>query len=184
MRFSEDGKELILTLKDRWIVEKHLPLPISSQSSIIVAHPQVFVIKTKDDKGEVSARQEREVSIPLNMLEDLEPSLLSTIALYRHIPYQGKAAEFASYGNWLYPFLGLAEEAGEVVGKIAKSMRGDHSLEDKKEEIIKELGDVMWMIALCCCELNVSLEAVQIKNIEKLEDRKRRGVIQGDGDNR
>lgn len=184
MRFSDDKKELVLTVKDRWIVENHLPLVISSQSSIIVANPQVFVIKTKDDKGEVSARQESEVSIPLNMIEDLEPSLLSTIALYRHIPYQGKAAEFASYGNWLYPFLGLAEEAGEVVGKIAKSMRGDYSLEDKKEELVKELGDCMWMLALCCCELNVDIETVQMKNIAKLEDRKRRGVIRGDGDNR
>ena len=35
--------------------------------------------------------------------------------------YQVKAHDFASYGeNPMYPALGLAEEAGEVCGKIAK----------------------------------------------------------------
>ena len=184
MRFSDDKKELVLTVKDKWIVENHLPLPISSQSSIILIGGPFFIIKSVDSTGTISVEQKREVFIPIHMIEDLEPSVLSTIALYRHIPFQGKAAEFASYNNWLYPFLGLAEEAGEVVGKIAKSMRGDYSLEDKKEELVKELGDCMWMLSLCCCELGVSLEDVQMKNIAKLEDRKRRNVIKGDGDNR
>lgn len=184
MRFSEDGKELILTLKDRWIVKDHLPLKVSLRTYLISIDGPYFAVEYFDSTGKSVVLHERELHIQLQMLAGLETTLLGTIALYRHIPYQGKAAEVASYGNWMYPFLGLAEEAGEVVGKIAKSMRGDFSLEDKKEEIIKELGDVMWMIALCCCELNVSLEAVQMQNIEKLEDRKRRGVIQGDGDNR
>lgn len=184
MRFSEDRNELIFTVKDKWILENHLPLPLSLHSFLTSINEPYFVVESKDSTGKISFVKKRELSIPIKMIGELKPSLLSTVALYQHIPYQGKASEFASYGNWMYPFLGLAEEAGEVVGKIAKSMRGDYSLDAKKEEVLKELGDVMWMLALCCCELGVSIEEIQIKNIEKLEDRRSRGVIKGDGDNR
>lgn len=38
--------------------------------------------------------------------------------------YQEKAVSFAQYGgNAMYPALGLAEEAGEVAGKVAKFIR-------------------------------------------------------------
>lgn len=105
--------------------------------------------------------------------------------------YQDKAHKFAAYkglenGNWTYPVMGLAEEAGEVSGKFAKAVRdfdGQISA-DRRIEICKELGDVCWMVAEIATLLNMPLEEVMIHNIEKLESRKNRGVIHGEGDNR
>lgn len=116
--------------------------------------------------------------------------------------YQKKASEFASYGdNPMYPVLGLAEEAGEVCGKVAKFIRKNdgmnpfdasknfaHSKHEANAEFLdaieKELGDVCWMIAALATELGFSLDRIMEKNIEKLTDRKERGVIVGEGDNR
>ena len=119
--------------------------------------------------------------------------------------YQGKAHDFASYGdNAMYPALGLAEEAGEVCGKIAKFIRknmgfqpatvyrDDRSIMDYwnekneqfRKDLSKELGDAMWMIAELCTVYGLDLGEVMAENIEKLEDRLNRGVIVGEGDNR
>lgn len=112
--------------------------------------------------------------------------------------YQKKAHETAKYPpcrvectnrtyfGYAYPVLGLAEEAGEVAGKFAKALRdedGDISLE-KRDEIVKELGDVCWFVAELSTILGVTLEEVMQKNLDKLASRKERGVIGGSGDNR
>lgn len=110
--------------------------------------------------------------------------------------YQTKAHETADYPtgvigdcskvNYIYPALGLAEEAGEVCGKFAKAVRDEDGFisDERKTEIIKELGDVCWFIAELCTNLNISLEEVMQKNLDKLASRKARGVIHGSGDNR
>lgn len=88
--------------------------------------------------------------------------------------------------NYLYPAMALAEEAGEVAGKYAKAIRDNGGVidEERKLAIIKELGDVMWFVADLATNLNVSLEEVMQKNLDKLASRKARGVIHGDGDDR
>ena len=111
--------------------------------------------------------------------------------------YQKKAHETASYPygtigeaqhtvDYLYPAMGLSEEAGEVSGKFAKAIRDNDGVidEERKREIIKELGDVCWFVAEICTVLGADLEIVMQMNIAKLEDRKARGVIHGSGDNR
>ena len=105
--------------------------------------------------------------------------------------YQDKAHTFAAYSgkdeeNWVYPVMGLAEEAGEVCGKFAKAIRdcGGKISADRRMEICKELGDVCWMVSEIATLLNMPLEEVMIHNIEKLTSRKIRGVIHGNGDNR
>ena len=105
--------------------------------------------------------------------------------------YQKLAHEFADYsgvreGKWTYPVMGLAEEAGEVAGKFAKAIRDDGEIitPERKEAVIKELGDVLWMVAEIATQLDVSLAYIMASNIEKLESRKRRNVIHGEGDNR
>lgn len=88
--------------------------------------------------------------------------------------------------DYIYPALGLAEEAGEVVGKFAKVVRDNGGVIDaeRREDIIKELGDVCWFVAELCTILNIDLEDVMQKNLDKLASRKNRGVIHGEGDNR
>jgi NTP pyrophosphatase (non-canonical NTP hydrolase) len=85
-----------------------------------------------------------------------------------------------------YLFLKLNGEAGEAGEKYAKIIRdkgSKGSLEDR-EEILKELGDVLWYIAMLADELDESLEEVAKRNIAKLKDRQDRGVLGGSGDNR
>lgn len=87
---------------------------------------------------------------------------------------------------WLYPVLGLAGEAGEIAEKFKKIIRdNDGYINAKNEDLIeKELGDVLWYLSEICNRLGYSLEEVAKRNIEKLNSRKERGVIQGSGDNR
>ena len=104
--------------------------------------------------------------------------------------YQKKASEFAIYPakgeNFSYPTLGLVGEAGEVAEKVKKIIRDQDGklTEDNKIEIIKELGDVLWYIAIMADEMGVNLEEVAVMNIDKLESRKNRGKLGGSGDNR
>ncbi len=82
--------------------------------------------------------------------------------------------------------LGLVGEAGEIAEKVKKLVR-DHESDLKKldkDDIIKELGDVMWYIATIADFLEVDLDVVGSRNITKLADRQRRNVIGGSGDNR
>jgi len=104
--------------------------------------------------------------------------------------YQKEALKTADYpnigDNFIYPVLGLTGEAGEVSEKIKKILRDDNGIisEQKRLEIMKELGDVMWYIAALSSELKVSLEDVAKININKLKSRRSRNKIRGSGDNR
>ena len=86
----------------------------------------------------------------------------------------------------VYPTLGLANEAGEVAGKVKKLFRdkgGQISAQDR-EALKQELGDVLWYLAQICTELDLSLQEVAEANLVKLFSRLERGTIQGDGDQR
>jgi len=76
--------------------------------------------------------------------------------------------------------LGIAGEAGEVTEKIKKHVRDGTPLD--KDGVIKELGDVLFYVAALATHLDEDLSEVAAINIEKLRDRKARGVIQGSGD--
>lgn len=82
--------------------------------------------------------------------------------------------------------LGLPGEAGEAADKFKKIIRdkdGVISLDDR-EEIVKELGDVMWYVSTIAAYLDMPLSEVAERNIEKLESRRKRNKIHGEGDNR
>ena len=104
--------------------------------------------------------------------------------------YQKLSRETAFYpnhgDNFIYPTLGLCGESGEVSEKIKKVIRDKQGKisEADKQEIQKELGDVLWYLAQLATELGLSLDEVAIQNIKKLQSRKERGVLGGSGDNR
>ena len=104
--------------------------------------------------------------------------------------YQKKSRETAIYpnkgSNFVYPVLGLVGESGEVAEKIKKILRDNNGIvdEEKREEIKKELGDVLWYIAQLATELGLSLDEIARFNIKKLQSRKRRNKLHGSGDNR
>lgn len=98
-----------------------------------------------------------------------------------------KTSIYPNQGNNVaYATLGLVGEAGEVADKVKKLIRDFNGVltEDKRKEMIKELGDVLWYLTACASELGVNLEEVATQNAKKVEDRKSRGVLSGEGDNR
>ena len=107
--------------------------------------------------------------------------------------YQAECASTMIYDmKVIYPAFGLANEAGEVLGKMKKMIRDQKvqldqpsALSDKQRtDIAAELGDVMWYIAALSRDLGISLNQVAHMNLEKLASRKQRGVLGGSGDNR
>ena len=80
-----------------------------------------------------------------------------------------------------YLVMGLANEVGEFLGKCKKQMRGDGVTMDDK---VGELGDIFWYLARLVDHYDLTHQEILQSNFEKLMDRKERGVIKGDGDNR
>lgn len=93
--------------------------------------------------------------------------------------YPGRGT--GSKNEYAYLGLGLTGEAGEVAEKIKKLIRDG---EMKRDEVLKELGDVFWYATQLCSAMGVSVEYVLELNMNKLNSRKERGVLQGSGDNR
>lgn len=93
---------------------------------------------------------------------------------------------YAHSPSYIAKVLGLVGEAGEVAEKYKKIIRDKQGIvsEADKTELIKELGDVLWYVAVLAEYLGVSLEDVADGNISKLTDRKGRGTQRGSGDNR
>ncbi|MBE6107757.1 MAG: nucleotide pyrophosphohydrolase [Erysipelotrichaceae bacterium] len=65
--------------------------------------------------------------------------------------------------------MGLCGESGEVIDHVKKHLAQGHELD--MEKMIKELGDVAWYLAETAYALDVELEEVFVKNIEKLKKR-------------
>ena len=99
--------------------------------------------------------------------------------------YQIEAMAFRTpTADEAYALLNLGAEAGEVLGKVAKALRDNGDHEVLRQDIKKELGDVMWMVAAVAADFNFTLSEICEHNIEKLNSRKERNVITGSGDNR
>ena len=109
--------------------------------------------------------------------------------------YQTRAFETADYpecktGGLVYPALELNGESGEIADFVKKIWRnrGVSSGEDLTPEEYKklslEMGDAMWALAALATAMKTSLETIAEMNLAKLADRKARGVIKFEGDNR
>ena len=104
--------------------------------------------------------------------------------------YQKRSRVTALYpdngNNFIYPTLGLCGEAGEVSEKIKKVLRDRGGIVDDqvRNEVSKELGDVLWYVAQLATELGLSLDNIAAANLEKLLSRKNRNMLHGSGDNR
>ncbi|MEG0499016.1 MAG: nucleoside triphosphate pyrophosphohydrolase family protein [Alistipes sp.] len=103
--------------------------------------------------------------------------------------YQQHALDTAIYPDSqriIYPTLGLTGEAGEVADKVKKVIRdnGQQFTDERKAEIAKEIGDVLWYCATLSRDLGFSLETVAQMNVDKLRSRMERNILKGSGDNR
>jgi len=104
--------------------------------------------------------------------------------------YQEKARQTAIYPdlgkNPYYPTLGLVGEAGEIANKVKKIMRDKDGKidEETRDDIKKELGDVLWYVSAVATEFGLDMSEIAYKNYEKLKKRMEEGKIKGNGDNR
>ena len=78
--------------------------------------------------------------------------------------------------------LGLVGEAGEVAEKMKKLIRDSSRFTN--EEIMKELGDVVFYATALGNIYGRGLQEILELNIQKLEDRQKRNKLRGSGDNR
>ncbi|UPK76314.1 nucleoside triphosphate pyrophosphohydrolase family protein [Nocardioidaceae bacterium SCSIO 66511] len=82
--------------------------------------------------------------------------------------------------------LGLVGETGEIAEKAKKIVRdkGSDFAEWDPDDLSKELGDVLWYVAVIADHFGIALADVAELNIAKLADRHQRAVIHGNGDER
>jgi NTP pyrophosphatase (non-canonical NTP hydrolase) len=91
--------------------------------------------------------------------------------------------EFKDMLHWV---LGINGESGEIAEKLKKIIRDKAGVIDEadKADMGKEIGDVLWYLAVLAHDLGIPLDDIARQNLDKLQSRKARGVLGGDGDNR
>lgn len=98
-----------------------------------------------------------------------------------------RATTDLSIGRWefekrmMYYALGIGGESGEAIEKVKKYAR-DGSID--VDALVKELGDIIWYIVGLANLFDVSFDEILKDNVQKLQDRKKRGKLQGSGDKR
>ena len=77
-------------------------------------------------------------------------------------------------------------ETGEVAEKLKKIQRNNNGKmsEAERTELLKELGDALWYLSAIAYYLKEPLSSIAEKNLDKVLDRKARGVVKSSGDNR
>lgn len=78
-------------------------------------------------------------------------------------------ANGSKYEQLINGALGLTGEAGECADMIKKYAFQGHSLSG--QELLKELGDVLWYVALMCEGLGTTMDTPMEMVIEKLKKR-------------
>lgn len=92
-----------------------------------------------------------------------------TINEYQKLAMVTKNPELSGRELLINSVMGLCGESGEVIDLVKKHVSHGHPL--NREKLIDELGDVAWYLAECATVLDVTLEEVLERNIEKLKKR-------------
>ena len=91
-----------------------------------------------------------------------------TVEEYQKLASRTMNPDLTEYECIMHGVFGLCSEAGEVASIFQKQYQGHRPTE---EHLVKELGDVLWMVAEICTANRMSLEDVMKENIKKLEAR-------------
>lgn len=125
-------------------------------------------------------------------INHVKPTICETLNDYQVVAissaiYPGQETFF----GLVYTTLKMNGEAGEIAEKVGKLLRDDKIQPnsttipaEKRGQLLKELGDVLWYVAASAKELGFTLHEVANANIEKLASRSARGKLSGSGDNR
>lgn len=93
--------------------------------------------------------------------------------------YQKEAFSLAGTTDTRMFGLGITGEAGEVAELVKKAVY--HAKAYPLDEMIKELGDVLWYVSGMAAAHNVSLSTVADANLAKLRARYPNGFVNGGG---
>ena len=77
----------------------------------------------------------------------------------------------SDHGNLLVPLLGLASEAGELLGEHKKWVRDGGSYKLYPDRVKEELGDILWYLSNVATKHGLTLEEVANYNIAKTQRR-------------
>lgn len=89
-----------------------------------------------------------------------------TLDEYQNLAMRTANAECVDLSN---AALGLCGEAGEFADIVKKHLHQGHALDRPK--LIREVGDVLWYVALACEVLGVTIDEVAQTNVDKLRKR-------------
>ena len=92
-----------------------------------------------------------------------------TINEYQQLAMRTLNSELSKKDVLINGVMGLCGEAGEAIDIVKKHLAQGHALD--RDALIKELGDVAWYLAETAYALDVPLEDVLQKNIDKLKAR-------------
>jgi len=97
--------------------------------------------------------------------------------------YNGPEVSGQLIGNFI---IDLTRVSGNLAGLVKKAIRDDggHFTQEKEAKAIYFLGRTILLLDKITQQLGTSRYAVMNDNLDKLADRKQRGVLQGSGDNR
>ena len=101
---------------------------------------------------------------------------------YQHLAMTTLNPQLSKQDVLINGVMGLCGESGEVIDLVKKHLHQGHTLD--REKLIAELGDVAWYLAEIATVLDVSLEEVLEKNIQKLRARYPKGFSEYDSINR
>lgn len=129
----------------------------------------------------------------------------TTMSLDQYQGYAERTAIYPGSGSYLglmYVTGKLNGEAGEVAEDVFKGLRDDGVVnyankeplfdnfslgpitEARRQKLKKELGDVLWYVAMTAKELGFTLGEIAEDNVVKLAARSASNVLQGDGSDR
>jgi NTP pyrophosphatase (non-canonical NTP hydrolase) len=141
--------------------------------------------KRQEEKGQGKYGVALEANTTLSReqrIEHLQEELIDALKYCEHLKviddsltandYQRLSLRTAgeNKGLWLdNAIMGLCGEVGECADLVKKHHFQGHILD--QEKLIDELGDVLWYCALLASALEISLESVMQRNIDKLKKR-------------
>lgn len=95
--------------------------------------------------------------------------LVETLADYQRFAGVTANSELDDKMNLAVLSLGVAGEAGEVADYVKKHLGHGHKLDIDK--LAKELGDVLWYVAVLSSAVGLTLQDVAQRNVDKLAAR-------------
>jgi phosphoribosyl-ATP pyrophosphohydrolase len=119
-------------------------------------------------------------------------NLMDDNALYHLLGLMSEVRECAAYFDSsdirVKGVLSGVEHIGFQADQLSKDMRNNgveyHYTVESSKELLGELSDCMWYLAMLVKSFGLSLSTVMLWNLQKLKDRAKKNTIKGSGDNR